>query len=783
MAEYKIKDILDPTLISSDSSIADFINNCKKTQVVNITETIDKNGKPKKPKKSALYKKLEEHKEEILCYQIKHKGVSYITIPRKTLELITNKNIKTLFKNASVKSLLKKLSGEDNQLNFFELINSSHSNTTQEKQDFTCYAVWYFFNNSNHSLYDFYEHLKQTSNLFENNKSKLFVSSSSSELKEFSLLENYSYILDSVAVAKTLIKNSSKLNMQGSLSLYCVAEEDSAMGIKYKSLPFKKIALTEKSYYNAPDKLTTADIFIFNPKAEGMKTLSRVFNQSTLTHLQYQKFMDEAYRRGDIIPVSLKQLTVPTISDNLTTNLIKVIGSPEEDVDDNLKDPFFSTVLHLLSISDRNKFVKEMNDIIEIDNNSFDYKLAEVGRTKFNFDIKLVKYDNSFKYSKYEAFLQSGQIYIKPEGTGSASGIGGIARDYLNDHIVKSLPEKNVFFRSLIKIREDAFEKPLIINGTQVYLKIKDIGIDYTNILPGLKFTNPQLTSKDEALEFFVRYAMSLINGKPFYLTTKEKKFVSITKKMKMLDPNKLVDEAVKLGISDKRTIQSNLNKKDKNKLIKYQENLIKEIKSKAKLKKQKELINAAVELNLVSRIDAVKMEIDELADLIGNSQHYKGLTNYPALTKKDLLSPGVLSKVFAAIPEGVRKVVAKRYIEGITKHMGGKSNEILNDFQREFESKKNFLKDISLPDKKVTFDDNTKVFFEKLASYEMLYLCSANEDVIKKWIKNSFIMSTYALAAAYGIIIFDGKKYNLKGANSFAKIVRKNPIYVKIGE
>lgn len=775
MAEYKIKDILDPTPVSSNSDIANFINDCKKTQVVNITETIGKNGKPKKPKKSTLYKKLEEHREEILCYQMKHEGISYITIPRKTLELITNNNIKTLFTNASVKSLLKKLSGKEDQLNLFELVHSSYKNTTQEKQDFTCYAVWYFFNNSNHSLYDFYEHLKQESDLLQNNKSKLFVSSSSSKLKEFSFIKNYIYILDSVTVAKTIIKNSSKLNIKGSLSSYCIAEEDSAGGIKYKSLPFKKIASTEKSYYNAPDKLTTADIFIFNPKADGMKTLSRVFNQSTLTHLQYQKFMDEAYERGDIIPISLKQLKLTTISDNLTTNLIKVIGSPK-DVDDDLKDPFFSTVVHLLSISDRNKFVKEMNDIIEIDNKTFKYKLAESGTTKFYFNIKFINHDNP---SEYEAFLQAGQIYIKPGGSGSASGIGGIARDYLNDQIIRNLPEKNVFFRSLKEIRRKAFEKPLIINGTQVDLKIRDIGIDYTNILPGLKFTNPQLTIKDEALEFFIRYVMSLINGKPFYLTTKEKKFVSITKKMKMLDPNKLVDEAVKLGISDKRTIQSNLNLKNQSKLIKYQENLVKQIQSKAKLKKQKELINAAVQLKLVDKINAVKMEINELAELISNSKAYRGLTNYPALMKSDLLSPGSLSKIFAAIPEGVRQVVAKRYIKGITEHMKGES-EILNDFQREFELKKNFLKDIKPDDSKVTFDDNTKAFFEKLSSYEMLYLCSANESVIKKWIKNSFIMSTYALAAAYGIIIFNGRKYNLK---SFGKIARKNPIYVKIGE
>ena len=66
-----------------------------------------------------------------------------------------------------------------------------------------------------------------------------------------------------------------------------------------------------------------------------------------------------------------------------------------------------------------------------------------------------------------------------------------------------------------------------------------------------------------------------------------------------------------------------------------------------------------------------------------------------------------------------------------------------------------------------------------------MLYLCSANEDVIKKWIKSSFLMSVYALAAAYGVIIFNGKTYKIDKQEQFVagSMVRKNPIYVKIGE
>jgi hypothetical protein len=151
---------------------------------------------------------------------------------------------------------------------------------------------------------------------------------------------------------------------------------------------------------------------------------------------------------------------------------------------------------------------------------------------------------------------------------------------------------------------------------------------------------------------------------------------------------------------------------------------------------------------------------------------------------KSDLMSPGDLSTVFAQIDESLRPLIARRYIEAITSHMGGKAREILNDFENEFESKKDFLKNTKPNQAKVQFSNNTKIFFEKLSSYEMLYLCSANEDVVKKWIKNSFIMSVYALAAAYGVIIFNGRRYQLKnGDTTFVKITRKNPIYVKIGE
>jgi hypothetical protein len=730
MAEYKIQDILDPTFLSGKTAIKEFINSCKQKQLENVTPILLDTGKTTAPKKTALFKTLEDNKEEPLCYDVTYKGKSYITFYRKALEILTKSKSKAIFTNKTINGLLSKLTNQYTPGNFFELISSNDNKTTSEKQDFTCYAVWYFFNDTTASIYDFYEHIKQTNDLLSNNKSKLSVSSTSAELKEFSLLINYPYVLDSVTVAKTLIAHRGKLNITGSLSAYNIAEEDSAEGIRYKSVPFKKIALTESNYYNAPDKLTTADIFLYKPQSPGLKKLNLVFSGRTLTHKQYQKFIDTGFKDGDIIPISLKQLKLTTVSENLTTNLVKVIGSLNE-VEEEVKDPFFSTVLSLMAIKDKQEFIKRIEEVIDINQNSFDYKLKEVGRTTFEFDISFVDYN---KKTRYQAFLQSGQIYLTPiETTGSASGIGGITRDYVNSQIIRRLPERNRLFTSIKQIRRHAF------------LDKFNITANFTSKeFPGLTYSKPTIKKREE-----------------------------------------LVSEAVKLGISDKRTIERNLNLADKTKRETYEANLIKKIYSASKQNKHMQLVNIAVRFKLADKNDAIQMDIKDLSNMIANSKAYKGFTNYAALNKSDLMSPGDLATIFAQIDESLRPAIARRYIENITAHMRGKASEILQDYEKEFAGKSDFLKNTKPNQTKVQFSNNTKIFFEKLSSYEMLYLCSANEDVIKKWIKNSFIMSVYALAAAYGVIIFNGKTYKLKDQEEFVAgaMIRKNPIYVKIGE
>ena len=68
---------------------------------------------------------------------------------------------------------------------------------------------------------------------------------------------------------------------------------------------------------------------------------------------------------------------------------------------------------------------------------------------------------------------------------------------------------------------------------------------------------------------------------------------------------------------------------------------------------------------------------------------------------------------IFSQIDESLRPAIARRYIEKITAHMKGKASEILQDYEKEFASKSDFLKNIKPKQKKVQFSSNTNIFFE----------------------------------------------------------------------
>ena len=61
------------------------------------------------------------------------------------------------------------------------------------------------------------------------------------------------------------------------------------------------------------------------------------------------------------------------------------------------------------------------------------------------------------KKKNYTIWMSGGSIYIKPSGSTSPSGLGGIASNYMVEEIIEKLPGSVTFFRILNKARIEAF--------------------------------------------------------------------------------------------------------------------------------------------------------------------------------------------------------------------------------------------------------------------------------------------------------------------------------------
>lgn len=72
-----------------------------------------------------------------------------------------------------------------------------------------------------------------------------------------------------------------------------------------------------------------------------------------------------------------------------------------------------------------------------------------------------------------------------------------------------------------------------------------------------------------------------------------------------------------------------------------------------------------------------------------------------------------------------------------------------------------------------------------RLSRIEFLYLITCNENLVKEYVKKSFIMSAYSIISGVGKILIyrKGKYYNLKGREAIKTNNLLNPIYYKLGE
>lgn len=450
---YKVSDLLTPEHIAGNRQIHKFVNTCKD----HLQNTKDQ------AKTRELIPKLQKHENDVILSEVD----KLINFDRKILETLTGSDNKHNISSDEVKNVIVKISGikkadiEEKHFHHFKESPVKLAKATTLKQEFVCYVVHYCFRNPQAKIYDILNHIQKSTNLSIGDLAKLNISKGADKafkkFKVFGLDENYDYLVDAFGVARTLIAFQSKINLKSGLQNYVIGEEKSCNQLKDD--PFARIKNTEENYYDKPDKLTTADIFLYDTAHQSYKQARQIFNlrSKKLTHDQYRGHINKAFMDGAIIPISLKKLSNDHINTDLNSNFvttqIKVIGSYDlGKKNEFLEDEFVKAAIRLFSTKDKQQFYKELNSMIDINVDTARLDPTKLGTT-INFDATWTPN----KKTNYLIWMTVGQIHIMPKKTHSGSGLGGVSREALFNDVITKLPKSNSYLNSLIECRKKAF--------------------------------------------------------------------------------------------------------------------------------------------------------------------------------------------------------------------------------------------------------------------------------------------------------------------------------------
>lgn len=480
MRTYKVSDILNDDQLSGSTEIVNFINQCKEY------ERSDK-----------INSELRKHSRKIFCYEYNFHGVNYISFPLELIKKVLKLKDKSEISTEQTAKFISDVSGASStDYTFFESNNFKFGKgDVALKQEIVCLAVAYFFSNPSKTIYNFHEYVKHLTRVV----GKAELSFPLDEFKKFATMLNFKYILDAVGVAKTLIANSSKLKLDN-LKKYTVVEESHEKAKELKDYPFRKIS-KPPGYFANPDKLMIADIFLIDTSSKKhYQDNLKIFNMKTLSHEQYRKFMDNSFRNGAIVPISLKQLTPPTLSETLITSRVKIVGSytreDQNDVDEDFVDEYMDAAIRLFSQKDMRAFVETMKKLIDIRISTTRFKTSGKN-TEIDY---ITNFNLSGRHKKqYTIWMSGGSIYTKPKGTTSPAGMGGISSNFLVEEIIEKLPRSTQFFNKLNAARRQAFD----LYYNELFEPREIITLETLN-----KFLNTK--TKNEQVMFLSNYAKAL---------------------------------------------------------------------------------------------------------------------------------------------------------------------------------------------------------------------------------------------------------------------------------
>lgn len=546
------------------------------------------------------------------------------------------------------------------------------------------------------------------------------------------------------------------------------------------------------------DKINISDIMLIRKKSGIYKSLKEQISitlttkwkdvdknssllRKLLTPKLYREIINNAWKNGEIYGISLKKVDIKVDKEGNYSNptipakIINLDANASANAN-NYQDEVAFLIASLVSAAKNAKgftqFKETIKDTIELE--PVEFLSKDRLDVKYKFKVPTALNSSTKKSYNYTCWTNFGggtnSVYFQEEGSGSASGEGGITLSYFHT-LVKEIPALKKFIRHVSGKRKEYFIKACKNHGISfndinskmgssaltsgLYNNILYRSIDFKQLVHVL-LTGAEVSKQSDII--FPQVIKNIKNRIELnYTTTTKVNDKDVIRKGKVsLFDMKSVDCLEEFFTTYVDFLSENNSQMGKyfgeasiyTQKVKNQNEKIKKLKD--------ERFNSLV---LDERINKMMEQQEKL---------HKRERDKRVTTKKGDLSPTNAKKSATEDP--------KKFNLWLTEQLKDQfklADNIIKQFKKEAQEFANkSKKDIEVEYKKS---------FALLANAEFGYMYSNHAEEITELVKKQVLLSLYAAASGRGYIIFNGKKFEIdKGY--FEKDVQGSP-FLKIGK
>lgn len=476
-----------------------------------------------------------------------------------------------------------------------------------------------------------------------------------------------------------------------------------------------------------------------------------------LTPKLYREILNNAWKNGEIYGVSLKKVVIkPDAQGNIPKNPVISVKILNVDLNaaanqNNYTDEVAFLISSLVAAAKNSHGFDEFNKIIKYTIDLKPVEFLSKDRLDVKYEFKLPSLTNSLKYTCWTNFGGgTNSVYFQEEGSGSASGEGGITLSYFHT-LCKEIPGLKKFIEDVKQKRIQYFKEAC--NNHEV---------DFNSI--NSKLGSASLTSG--------------VYNSILYKSIDFKRLVHV-----LLTGQEPIDNS---DIIFPETYKAFKNQTGEGVNLNYT------------ITKDKKTINQRLRLPDMKSVNLLEDFFKEYVDFLSTNNNQMGkFFGESAITIKKIETQN--KKIQESYDKKFNELVLKEQLEKLKveqnklkpkERIKGKDSEdtkkLKQEAAKQFKLAKNimdkFAKDAhqhSLKSKK-NIETEYKKSFALLANAEFGYMYSKHEEEITDLVKKQVLLSLYAAASGRGYIIFNGERFEVD--DYFEKDVQGAP-YLKIGK